>query len=534
MKHYLKIFASVSLALLTLHPIAKAEDTVKLRFDATRQFQTIHSFGASDCWSMLHFGEKWPLRKRNHVADLLFSTETDRKTGNPRGIGLTLWRYNIGAGSLEIGDRSGIANYLRRTECYLDENGKWDWSKQKGPRWFIDAARKRGVRYVLGFSISAPPFMTRNGMCRATKGDFPEINLREDKFDDYAKFMAEVCRKLSLDYLSPINEPQWDWSGTGQEGTPATNENCYRLIKALDKYLAGSKTKIVFGEAADIRYLYRQTNDKPRRDNQIEELFRPGSPTSILKFSSVAPVVTGHSYWSTFPIDTMIRTRKELARQIETGLPPEVTYWQTEYCPMEKNRDNPQGGRGRDLGMNTALYFLRVLHHDLTVCNASSWQTWTSLSEWNYKDALIYIDDGIHPAGADSFKDEIIRNWQHDGVIRPSKYLWALGNFSRFVRPGMIRIARTDAPDYSKRQAYGLMASAFVSPDDKQVTIVLINFGKNAISVEPAIDNLGTQPGPWRTYITSETKNLEFTGFTTDSVVIPARSVVTLTTTDRP
>ena len=66
--------------------------------------QTIHSFGASDCWRTQYIGKNWPLEKRNAIADYLFSSDFDDK-GNPRGIGLTLWRFNIGSGSHEAGER---------------------------------------------------------------------------------------------------------------------------------------------------------------------------------------------------------------------------------------------------------------------------------------------------------------------------------------------------------------------------------------------------------------------------------------------
>ena len=52
--------------------------------------------------------------------------------GNPRGIGLTLWRFSIGSGSHEAGERGGVASGWRRTECFLDSLGSWDWSKQPG------------------------------------------------------------------------------------------------------------------------------------------------------------------------------------------------------------------------------------------------------------------------------------------------------------------------------------------------------------------------------------------------------------------
>ena len=67
--------------------------------------------------------------------------------------------------------------------------GNWDWSKQEGQRWFLQAARERKVPYTLGFSISAPVFMSKNGMARASEPT-PYANLRPDKYVDYAHFLA--------------------------------------------------------------------------------------------------------------------------------------------------------------------------------------------------------------------------------------------------------------------------------------------------------------------------------------------------------
>lgn len=246
--------------------------------------QTIHSFGASDCWRVQYIGKNWPIEKRNQIADLLFSSELD-SWGNPKGIGLSMWRFNIGSGSHEAGDNGGVASLWRRAECFLDKEGDWDWDKQEGQRWMLQAARERGVRYSLGFSITAPYFMTKNGMARASEKT-PYANIREDQFDDYAAFLAEVSTHLKLDYLSPINEPQWEWVGSGQEGMQATNEECSRLIHLLDKELKRreSKTKVVFGEAGDIRYLYRSGTNKPERDNQLKEIFQRKEYTPFMDF----------------------------------------------------------------------------------------------------------------------------------------------------------------------------------------------------------------------------------------------------------
>lgn len=137
-----------------------AQEEQKLVFDFASPRQTIHSFGASDCWRVQYIGKNWPLEKRNQIADLLFSSEFD-SWGNPKGIGLSMWRFNIGSGSHEAGDNGGVASLWRRTECFLDKEGNWDWDKQEGQRWMLQAARERGVRYSLGFSITAPYFMTK-------------------------------------------------------------------------------------------------------------------------------------------------------------------------------------------------------------------------------------------------------------------------------------------------------------------------------------------------------------------------------------
>lgn len=523
----MRIILIVAVLISTMYTEAQTVKLESVSFDCNKQYQTIHSFGASDCWRAQYIGENWPIEKREKIADLLFCSDfhTD---GNPKGIGLSMWRFNIGSGSHEAGDESGVASDWRRTECFLDKDGNWDWTKQKGQRWFLDAARQRNVSYTLGFTITAPYFMTRNGMCRASD-DVINMNIMPEKYDDYARFLAETCRHLSLDYVSPINEPQWDWNGTSQEGTPATNEDCFRLIKALNHHLKGAKTKIVFGEAGDIRYLYRKGTNKPQRDNQIESLFAVESPESILNLEHVAPIVSGHSYWSTYPIDTLIATRKELSDAMQRSLSSNISYWQTEYCPMEKNADNPSGGRKRDLGMNTALYIARVIHYDLTVANAASWQSWTAFTEWDYKDGMIFIDDGKQISGARKATDPIVNTCKYDGEFRTSKYLWALGNYSLFVRPGMIRIGYSDEKKATVEQAYGLMSSAYINKDKDKVSVIFINYEEIPYEVSLSIENSRINKQLWKMYVTSDTSDLNFIGEVGNQFSIPPKSVVTIT-----
>jgi hypothetical protein len=125
----------------------------------SQENQIIHSFGASDCWGIKFVGKNWPVQKREQIADLLFSKEMD-VNGNPKGIGLSMWRINVGAGSYEQGTASKITSDWRREECFLDAAGNYDWSKQAGSRWFAQAAKARGVENMLLFSIAPPVQMS--------------------------------------------------------------------------------------------------------------------------------------------------------------------------------------------------------------------------------------------------------------------------------------------------------------------------------------------------------------------------------------
>jgi hypothetical protein len=125
----------------------------QITFDTQKTFQTMHSFGASDCWSMAMIGKYYPESKKKQIAEWLFSQESDPK-GNPKGIGLSMWRFNIGAGSTEQGKESKISNEWRRAESFLTDTG-YDWGKQQGQQYFLEAAKRYQVPYTLGFFNSA-------------------------------------------------------------------------------------------------------------------------------------------------------------------------------------------------------------------------------------------------------------------------------------------------------------------------------------------------------------------------------------------
>ncbi len=484
----------------------------RLTVDTRKTYQTIHSFGASDCWSMQMVGKHYPEEKKNKIAELLFSRETDAE-GNPKGIGFSMWRFNIGAGSAEQGRGSMITSEWRRAECFI-ENGAYNWNKQEGQRWFLDAARRYKVDYTLGFLNSAPVSMTANGLAVAS-GKLGEWNFDRSKTGDFTRFLADVSEKLDLDYISPFNEPQWDWgpksaSGFGsQEGSPVRNSDLARSVRLLDEALRSKrlKTRISVAETAQIDYLYREKTNRSEQgqDRQIDDFFDRNSSNYLGDLQTLEPAISGHSYFTTSPEKQLVEKREQLALKLrDRG----VGYWQSEYCVLGDNAGEINGG-GMDLGMNTALYVAKVIHADLTIAQASAWHWWLSVSANDYKDGLIYV-------ARDGRLGENELN-KYDGEVLESKLLWAFGNYSRFVRPGMKRI---EAQSADKE----ILISAFSS--GSQVVMVLINPTDKGKSVEiPRVFKKQRA----ETYLTSATDNLKRkTPGKNQSSGVPAGSVLTI------
>ena len=523
MRNYIIILA----LLFSSQSIASKPIVVNLNLDQTHQ--EIHSFGASDSWRVQFVGENWPEEKRAKIADLLFSLESD-KNGNPKGIGLSNWRFYLGAGSMEQGHRSDIKNVWRRSECFVDAEGNYDWNKYKGQRWFLQEAKKQGVPHFTAYTISAPVFYTRSGLAHATKGDLG-FNLQVDKYDDYAKYLVDVLEHfeknegVAFDFISPFNEPQWAWDKSNQEGTPATNKELFKYLKVLSKELSSRKikTKMLVGEAGDLGYLYEKKGTNNNGD-QINVFFNPNSEMYIGNLDNLEYAITSHSYFTTWPLNQQIEHRQKVAKRIKE-INPKLDFHQTEFCILEKNPEI-EGGWGRDLGMPLALYVARVIHSDLTIANARSWEWWTALTQFDFKDGLIHLDDGKSNGVRDD-QSELNKQLMYDGEISETKLLWAMGNFSRFVRPGMVRVEATTNNNLSLlQQATDLQVSAYKDMESGKIVCVFINHSKKDKEVD--LKGMKIKNKNAKLFVTDNKRDLEKVNVSGKYFTIPKRSVSTL------
>jgi O-glycosyl hydrolase len=486
--------------------------------DTSQRGQTMRSFGASDAWSIQFVGQ-WPADKREAIADLLFATGLDEHK-NPKGIGLSSWRLNIGAGSSR---QNNISDTWRRADTFLDASFTgYDWSRCPGQRWFLGAAKSRGVERFTAFVNSPPINMTKNGLAYCT-GDSGSVNLPEFRTADFAAYLATIlghfrdAEGIEFEGISPFNEPNWDWTNAGQEGCRYSNFDIYRVVPALYQQLQNRQlaTQMEIPEAGEITYLYGNSG---QRGDYIDAFFDPGSPYYL--GDRLPYRIAGHSYYSCWPEEGRLVDRRRMLRA-KLDEYPGLEYAMTEYCILVPGdtwvpASHRGYGSGRNLGIDPALWVARVIHYDLTMAEASEWQWWLAVSPYDYKDGLVYIDKR-----------------ESDGAFYESKMLWAMGNFSRFIRPGMIRVAaRRSDNALPAATVEDLMVSAYRKPDDGTVVVVFVNWASQERPVK--LDFLGAGIRSLIPYVTrgdvAGRDNL--TAYSAlspdDTVAIPARSVVTL------
>ena len=493
--------------------------------DLTRTYQTIQDFGASDCWTAEYVSDYFSSAEKEKAAKWLFSQGFD-SNGNPEGIGLSCWRVNLGAGSDEQGADSNIEDETRRAACYQKSDLTYDWTRCDGQQWFMKKAKEYGVNHFLLFSNSAPVHMTKNGKANANN-QMISCNLKDDCYDDFAEFLATVTQHFTeegynVTYIDPVNEPRFDWKD-GQEGSPWENSNIAQLAKELDKSISSRNlsTKILIPEASSLDLLYSGTG---RASNQIYEFFSRKSANYIGNLPSLAKVVAGHSYW-TFRTNTDLKSIREKVRNEAAKYYVEVmqSEWSMLDAAPETSAAFPASYEAATK-MDIALYMAKIIHSDLCYGNMTGWSYWTSFATERYAQKNRFYLIRMNAAGDSG--DESYGDIKKGGRLTVDKNLWVLGNYSRFIRPGYKRVAMTGADNQN-----GLMASSWLSPDEKTLVTVFVNMDQNSQKTSITVTDNAIESV--KTYLTDKNYSLKLQSKLNDasSLEIPARSVVTVVAT---
>ena len=253
-----------------------------------------------------------------------------------------------------------------------------------------------------------------------------------------------------------------------------------------------------------------------QRGYHIQSFFNPDSTATYLGDTPNVPrMIVGHSYWTNTPVDNLRNFRVQLKDTLDKY---NVKFWQTETCIMG-NDEEIGGGGGYDFTMKTALYVARIIHHDIVYAGAKSWQWWRAVGG-DYKDGLIR---------------EYPNENNTDGEVADSRLMWALGNYSRFIRPNAIRmgvIAKNENGEVipeGDTDPTGLMLTAYKNENGKW-SIVIINYSDKDKDMSFDIENKKIKK--WKMYRTSDAENEKLKPIGSckenETISIAARSVVTI------
>jgi len=505
-----------------------SETSLRIAYDQAHQ--EIDGFGASDAWSIDPTIGKW-MREQDQaaidrLADRLFSVD--------HGIGLSAWRFNIGAGSAEQGEASRIPDRMRRAQLLItNPGGEIDGSKQLGQIRLLQEAYERGVTQYVAFANSPPHWATKNGLTHPGDGaGIGSTNLDPERLDHFAEFLVDVVAYLRSDavgvpvnYLSPINEPTWEWQGQSQEANRYNMDEVAavyrRVAESLRKAGLGHEVEVDGAEvveyAAALSDAHKVEFDGSVFDggmngkghgsykNYIDELLGDPELRDVLHNK-----ISLHAYWSEANADRLGKLR-DLLRENLRSVSPDAKVWMSEFCILGDAGDvRSFDGHGFEVGdLDYALHVARVIHRDLTRLDASAWFWWLALTPYDYKDGLLKIDPSLDSES-----------------LQESKLMWTLGNFSRFVRPGFHRVELPGVDDLN-----GTMASAYKAPDDSRLVVIAINAGATPEQVSLDITGL---PGAMAVetidiYVTDAAHDLALTASetTATSFALPARSTTT-------
>ncbi len=486
----------------------KYDETGTTVIDGEAQYQTMDGFGASACWWGQNVGG-W-----NNCKDILALLYDGEK-----GIGLNIYRYNLGAGS--VNDES-IYETRSRTETFLKDDGTYDFSADANAQNALSIAKTLAgddLRVTL-FANSPPVSLTKNGKGYSDapeKDDDPyTTNLDSANYGRYADYLYDTAmyfidKGYKVTDVSPINEPQYAWRGwhnadgsvsMNQEGCYYSEQDALALYKVLvDKFKdsdadkAGCKLSLFESGAAEGR--------NTTFSNYMDVLLGRGKKNVFnnIPLRRYFDKISVHSYWSS----TTTKKRCELLMQDRFS---NYDIACTEYCQMTNDGNTgvmeliEKEGATNGMSIEYGTAMADVIIDDLVFLNAKEWDWWLGCSFGVYTDGLVYLNNENH------------------SDIQTSKRLWCLGNFSKFIDEGAVRIASCSG-------VKKLPNCAFKNPDGSTV-IVYSNSTENDMKTSLQ----GIDFGSCEVYTTSAEYDLEKTTDNTtltDNVIsIPSQSVVTV------
>ena len=454
---------------------------MKLQIYPDKEYQTFKSIGASGAWwaqivgGWNHIDEASGESVRDRIAQLLYSKE--------KGIGMGVYRYNIGGGSKHSGNGE-YSQPARATECFEVSKGEYDWNRDENAVYMMKKCVENGAEEVIFFVNSPIERLTKNGLAHNKKHQLFHENISKKNYKEFAKYCLDITEHfvkedIPVKYLSPVNEPVWVWNG-GQEGCfyrPRSVKKVFKVFaEEIDKRPMLKALKLSGAESGDLRW------------------FNKSYTRQLLKDKNVRKHLDGvdvHSYCLPLPLPVNIpflNDRLGFVRRFRKFMDkhyPDVPIVMSEWTHMKG---------GRDYGMDSALVTATTMYEDFTMLNAVSWQHWIAVSEVDYCDGLIYIN-------------------LEDKSFEITKRYYVTGNFSKYIKSGSKRI-EVQSGDKN------LLATAF--KNDDEIVLVIIN---NSNEEKEITIPLGKE---FLVCVTDENNNLNERVTESREVKITSKSVTTV------
>jgi O-glycosyl hydrolase len=399
------------------------------------RYQQITGFGASEAFGQAQALRAAPAAIRQQVLSLLYSPVS--------GAGLTILRNEISADAGTTIEPKAPAG-PGATPAYLPLSAIAD---DQGQLWLAQTIRKQyGVTNVFADAWSAPAFMKTNksainggtlcGVPGATcaSGDWRQA---------YANYLVQyakdyVAAGIPLSYVGPENEADLSRNYDTMLLTPEQNADfLHYLGPALARSGTGAKVDCCASQGWDRAQQYA---------NAIEA--DPAASASTALFTS-------HGY-SQAPASPLAGWTKPV--------------WQTEWSTFETW--DPAWDDGSPA---SGFTWAEQIYFGLSAANLNAFLYWwgsTTPSENGDNEGLLLLDTAA-------------------GTVTPSGRLWAFANYSRFVRPGAVRIGASTADR-------ALEVLAFRNADGSEAVVVL----NVAATARAAIFAVGGAGRPVTGYLT--------------------------------
>lgn len=435
---------------------ATAADVVSISPYAVSQVNNgkFEGWGTSLCWWANRVGYSDSLAQQS--AELFFGDE---------GLRMNIARFNIGGGD----DPSHT--HITRTDSNMPgytvwQNGQatYDWSKDANQRNVlmraIDACSEELL--VEMFSNSPPYYMCQSG-CSTGNQNPGKNNLKDDCYDDFAVYMAEVCKHykeewgVKINSVEPLNEPYtnfWGAYSPKQEGCHFDIGNSEStIILEIQKAMAerGMADVIICG------------TDETSIDTQIDAY-------NALSDEAKNAVTR---------IDTHTYGGSKRTQLYETAVSAGKNLWMSEVDGAGVSGTNPDE-------MGAALWLAQRMVDDCNGLRCSAWILWQA------------IDNHISAVGMNGNKDKgmvdtqggfwglAVADHDNDNIILTKKY-YAFGQLSRYIRPGSMLLPSSGSSlaAYDPDNDQLVICMLNTAGSDKQVSFDLSQFSSIGSTVQP-------------------------------------------------